>query len=83
MSATLIIFVAILKCLFHLYLWFLYFKMSTFIKESLLVKDPKSTELRWVGALEGRIPLSRLFTLTLSPPKDATGVHLSFCPIAP
>ena len=36
----------ILKCLFHLYLLFLYFKMSYFmsIKVSLLIKGPKSIE---------------------------------------
>ena len=48
----------ILKCLFHLYLWFLYCRMSIFIciRVSLLIKDPKTIESCWVGALEGRIP---------------------------
>ena len=46
MSATLLLFF-ILKCLFHLYLSFLYCKVFYFscIKVSLVVKDPKSIVL--------------------------------------
>ena len=54
------------KCLFPLYLLFLYSKISylIYIKVNLVLKAPKSKESGEVGMLQGHaFPLSRLFTL--------------------